>query len=182
MNLDVINRWFFELHEMLWHMDWTALFHDVYHSLPLRYLLLLWIFLHLGRLLAQPHRKLCIAQGKAGKLFLQKSALKDLLIQTCFDQGIRTRPHIAIRLHPHRIELSIHFKILQHQSLQDLGSRLQFELQRLLVDELGVAKKLKIHLFVTGFLRSQQLPTPMVAKAVAPAMAPPETPKFLEKP
>jgi hypothetical protein len=178
MNLDAINRWFFELHEILWNVDWASLFHDIYHSLPLRYLLLLWIILRLGRLLPHPHRKLCLAQGKAGRIFLQKSALQDLLIQTCFDQGVRTRPHIAIRLQHRRIELRIYFKILQHQSLQDLGSRLQFELQRLLVDDLGVAKRLKIQLFVTGFLRSQQLPAPVAAKAIAPQ----ETPKFLEKP
>ncbi|MDR3143316.1 MAG: hypothetical protein LBT57_00445 [Puniceicoccales bacterium] len=178
MDLGAVNRWFFELHEILWNMDWASLFHDIYHSLPLRYLLLLWILLRVYHLLVHPYRKLCLVQGKVGKIFLQKSALKDLLIQTCFDQGIRTRPHIVIRVQHRRIELSIYFKMLQQQSLQDLGSRLQFELQRLLVDELGVAKKLKIHLFVSGFLRSQHLSAPLLSRAIAPQ----ETPKFLEKP
>jgi hypothetical protein len=111
-----------------------------------------------------------------GNIFLQKSALKDLLIQTCFDQGIRTKPHIAIHIHRH-IDIDISFKIVQHQPLQELGTRLQFELHRLLSDDLGIDKKIHIHLFITGFLRSRRLPAPIATEAIATQ----ETPKFLEK-
>jgi len=182
MNLETVNGLLHGLHELLRHMDWGQLGRDIFHNLTLRYLVLFWIALRLGRLLTQPYRKLCIAEGKTGNIFLQKSALKDLLIQTCFDQGVRTKPQIAIRLCCRHIEVDVFFKILQHQPLQDLGARLQFELQRLLVDDLGIAKRVKIHLFVTGFLRSQRLPEPVAAPATAEPLPARAAPKFLARP
>jgi hypothetical protein len=125
----------------------------------------------------RPYRKFCIAQGKMGKIFLQKSALQDLLVQSCFDQGIRSKPSIAIRTYCHSIDIDIYFKIMQHQSLQELGTRLQFELNRLLSDDLGIDKKFRIHLFITGFLRSQRLPAPIAAEPIMTQ----EAPKLPEK-
>jgi hypothetical protein len=176
MNFDAIHNAFYGLHEVLWNIEWPLLFHDIFHNITLRYLVLWWILLRISYFLTYPYRKLCVSQGKIGSIFLQKSALKDLLIQTCFDQGIRTKPHIAIHIHRH-IDIDISFKIAQHQPLQELGARLQFELHRLLSDDLGIDKKVHIYLFVTGFLRSQRSPTPIVTESITAQ----ETSKFLEK-
>ncbi|MDR0445157.1 MAG: hypothetical protein LBG98_02655 [Puniceicoccales bacterium] len=176
MNFDIIHNVFYGLHEILLNIDWPLLFHDIFYNITLRYLILFWISIRIFYFLTCPHRKLCVSQGKIGSIFLQKSALKDILIQTCFDQGIRTKPHIAIHIHRH-INIDISFKIVQHQPLQELGARLQFELHRLLSDDLGIDKKVHIHLFVTGFLRSQRSPVPVAAESIADR----ETSKFLEK-
>ncbi|MDR2420313.1 MAG: hypothetical protein LBD40_03360 [Puniceicoccales bacterium] len=175
--MDAIYDTFCKLHEVFWNMDWEFLFCSLFHNLVLRYLILLWLLIRLSRLYMRPYRKFCIAQGKMGKVFLQKSALQDLLVQSCFDQGIRTKPHIDIRTYGHSINIDIYFKIMQHQSLQELGTRLQFELNRLLSDDLGIDKKLRIHLFITGFLRSQRLPAPIATESIPT----PETPKLPEK-
>jgi hypothetical protein len=177
MTVETIHNALCNIHEILWNVDWKSLLHNLSHNVMLRYLILFWIAIRLSRLWIRPYRKFCVAQGKMGRIFLQKSALKDLLVQSCFDQGIRTKPHIVIHTYHHSLDIDIYFKVMQHQSLQELGTRLQFELNRLLSDDLGIDKKLRIHLFITGFLRVPRSIAPITTESILT----PETPKLPEK-
>ncbi len=89
--------------------------------------------------------------NNSGIVEVSRSALEKLVQSVCYNLGALNKPKVKISLKRRRLNVFVSLKIESEQRLSALSSRLQEELSREFIEQLGVEKLGRINVKITGF-------------------------------
>mgnify|MGYP004653715133 CR=1 FL=1 len=89
--------------------------------------------------------------NNSGIVEVSRPALEKLVQSVCYNLGALNKPSVKISLKRRRLNVFVSLKIESQQRLSELSSRLQEELTKEFVEQLGVEKLGKINVKITGF-------------------------------
>ena len=90
-----------------------------------------------------------------GRVFVARSAIKELVQSACLQIDGVTRPHCRIKTKGERINLSVEIKLDSGSQMRAIEALLQKHMRRSLIENLGIEKLGSINIIATGFKASR---------------------------
>jgi len=135
-------------------INWNELFQEIYHwpyFCPT--IIAIIILLFIWRAFRKRRRVIHISTLQEGKVSVMRSALIDLIENTCNGVAPNSKPHVCLCEKNGKLNLKIKIRIFSDQHIETITSTIQRQVSNVLQDTLGLDNIGTINILIAGFCK-----------------------------
>lgn len=137
--------------------NWNDLFQEIYHWPYLcPTIIAIIVLLFIWRACRKRHRVIHISTLQEGKVSVMRSALIDLIENTCNDVAPNSKPHVCLCEKNDKLNLKIKIRIFSDQHIETITSTIQRRVNQVLQDTLGLENIGTINILIADFSKSSK--------------------------
>lgn len=136
-------------------IDWKESLQEVYHW---QYfwptIIAIIVLLFIWRAIRKRRRVIKLSSHEEGEIFVMRTALINLIENTCSDISPESKPRVCLREKNGKLNLKIKIRIFSDQNIENTASIIQKQINHTLQDTLGLENIGIINILIAGFRKS----------------------------